>query len=163
MSVLPKGVTTIREYFERKNARKAKRDEKAVALWTHKAGRPKKVSLWKLWRDKCDELWSLVVRRRDQRAFGRCRICKTGPIQVGYHIVPRTRLATRWDLDNGVGACTNCNRGEQMNRLTYQDKHRELFGLAYEHLLEKSRQKVKFSADDLKALATTLRAQIELA
>ncbi len=145
--------------------RKAKRAAKAMTLWPKAAAthRPRRVlSPRQRLRAKLDALWSLVVRKRDTRMTGGlCRICGVRAIEVGYHIVPRGADATRWDLENGVGACHNCNRGEQMNRLAYREKHVVLFGPAkMEHLEWKARQVAKFSTADLEQIYEALKLEL---
>lgn len=114
-------------------------------------------------RAQLDHLWSLVIRRRDRIAnAGYCLICRVRPIQVAYHIVPRADDTTRWDLENGVGACCECNYAEQMNRLKYRYKHIEIFGEKKIDMLEKkSRGMAKFSLADLISMRDALKAKLE--
>ena len=137
--------------------RKAKREEKRATLpWgLREVGAPlvkKRSSKTRrqILRTKLDTFWSYAIRLRDRILYGRCRICDKNPIEVAYHIVPRGDDATRWDLENGCGACHNCNRGEQMNRLKYRRKHVLIFGADKIEALEaKARTKAKFSIEDL--------------
>lgn len=147
--------------------RKAKRAAKALTLWpraTPTPRRPRRVlTPRQRLRARLDALWSLVVRKRDARATGGlCRICGVRAIEVGYHLVPRGADATRWNLENGVGACHNCNRGEQMNRLAYREKHVVLFGVAkMEYLERESRRLARFSTEDLERIYDDLKKELQ--
>lgn len=122
-----------------------------------------KKSEWKFWRDKCDVLFSLYIRLRDKKNHGVCRICFKRPIECCYHLIPRSRLVTRFDPNNAVGACHGCNFGEQKHRLVYRDKHIKIFGKDfYEALEDKARPLVKFSAHDLQAMATEIKEMTRL-
>lgn len=53
----------------------------------------------------CDSLWGKIIRGRS----GACEYCGlTDERQLNaHHIFPRGRLATRYDLDNGICLCIN--------------------------------------------------------
>lgn len=61
----------------------------------------------KIKRTKWDTLWSKMVRERD----GRCRRCgKCPPYKLdAHHVMPRSRRATRYLIDNGITLCTHCH------------------------------------------------------
>lgn len=160
--------------------RKAKREEKRKALpWgAEKAEQPKspkprkarrKKSLVEIAWDRNDTLWSLAIRARDTRLYGkRCRICgqtaeSVRASMVGYHLVPKKRgAAIRWLLENGVQGCSRCNFGERMNPLKYRDKHIALVGLPLMEALEaRARMTAQFRLDDLLAIGAWLKAVIE--
>lgn len=160
--------------------RKAKREEKRKALpWgADKCGgesppkappkKRRKKSLVEIAWERNDTLWSLVIRSRDTRLYGRrCRICgqKEGPgvVMVGYHLVPKKRGAIiRWLLENGIQGCSRCNFGERMNPLKYRDKHIALVGLPMMEALEaRARTTAQFRLDDLLAIGAWLKAVIE--
>lgn len=159
---------TLKEYYARAGARKAQRAGKAAWLW---AKRPTKATAASVRRPqrpptprqrlraRLDALWALVVKKRDRKVWVNCRICGGRPIEVAYHIVPRGDDATRWALDNGVGACAPCNRGEQLNRSRYRSKHVRLFGESKMRDLEaRARQTVKYSLADLQQMHDGLQA-----
>jgi len=53
----------------------------------------------------CDKLWSQCVRLRDPHC------CKCGKMTTeAHHIFGRRALATRWELDNGLGLCPYCHK-----------------------------------------------------
>lgn len=151
-------------------ARKAKRAEKAIELWKprpgavvpiNKAFKKKTASLYKFWLEICIGLVETYAKLRDRRFHGKCRICGERPIECAYHIIPRGKLATAFDVENIVGACNPCNNGERYHRLEYRDKHRKIFGAKfYDALWEKSKQSVKYSVDDLKEVASKIRELI---
>lgn len=150
--------------IEEAKVRKEKRKEKRKTIFSGKPLNQKRSQL----REKIDKLWSMYVRIRDCRLFGPfCRICKKAVGQwkegVGYHIIPKQRgTSIRWDLDNGVLACTSCNFGEMMNRSLYRDKHVAIFGKDFiEKMEEKSRTKVKYSASELEEIRKEIELRIE--
>ena len=53
-----------------------------------------------------DRLVSLKVRERDEN---RCKKCGRTPC-YHHHIFTKTRLATRWNLKNGISVCFHCHR-----------------------------------------------------
>ncbi len=115
----------------------------------------------KLLRGKLDDLWAFFIKLRDRIQFGRCRICNVRPIEVAYHIIPRGDDATRWDEENGCGACHQCNRGEQMNRSRYRAKHVTIFGSQLVEKLEaKARVRAGFTLTDLENMVASFTAKI---
>lgn len=52
-----------------------------------------------------DNLFSKVVRARD----GRCLKCGTVEKLQCSHVLPRTHLSIRWDLDNAITLCYRCH------------------------------------------------------
>lgn len=102
--------------------KKAKRKARAKELWTRPTG-----SLATLKKKIVHQLGL-----RDRRLNGPlCRIHRAkceGPF-VGYHLVPQARGGlARLEPRGVVWACSRANRGEQMNRSLYREKHVELFG-----------------------------------
>ena len=79
---------------------------------------------------KLDKIWSEVVRDRDRQKYG--PLCRYGCGRVGVvaaHVVPKQfGHWIRWDLTNGMLACTNCNLGEVLNRTKYRMRHVDMFG-----------------------------------
>lgn len=69
-----------------------------------------KVSRWKLKTDlkkleeKCDDLWSLVVKKL---AFDMCIYCGDWKTLNSHHIFGRANRSTRWDELNGACLCAN--------------------------------------------------------
>ena len=162
---------------EKAAARKARREEKRAGLpWGKEkvlwVGSPpcqpfapkrrRAPSPRQLLRAKLDSLWAFLVKLRDRLAFGGlCRICGRRAIEVAYHLIPRGDDATRWEPENGVGACAPCNRGEQLNRSRYRAKHVRLFGKELiERLEEKARTRAMFTMADLEGIREKLTSMI---
>lgn len=137
----------------------ASKDAPGRAIWPRKSKRTPRQNL----RDRLDHLWSVLIRRRDNKLYaGICVICRRRPISVAYHIVPRGDDATRWDTENGCGACYPCNRGEQMNRHRYRRKHIAIFGLEkIERLDAKSATTARFSMADLEEIEANIKRLIQ--
>ncbi len=56
-------------------------------------------------KDELDKLWSKCVRYRDKN---KCQLCgREG--NNPHHIFTRSRLNTRFDLDNGITLCCGCH------------------------------------------------------
>jgi len=71
-----------------------------------KAPKPKK-SRRKQLISELDKVMSLKVRERDNHT---CRKCgRTGRV-FHHHIMSKTRLTTRWIMENGVALCFWCHR-----------------------------------------------------
>lgn len=117
---------SIAEYYAKTRSRKARRSAKHKIVF---AGRPTQTPR-KVLESKCDTLWSLCIKLRDRKNHGpMCRICGYREGTVAYHIIPRQHgKAVRWDIENGVLACSPCNFGEMVNRALFRDKHIRLFG-----------------------------------
>jgi len=63
-------------------------------------------------KNKCDKLWSLAVRLRDNYTCQRCH-AKHEINSRGlhpHHIFSRKNLSTRFDMDNGITLCFGCHR-----------------------------------------------------
>lgn len=55
--------------------------------------------------EKCNKLWSQIVR-----SPGKCEYCgKTEHLQA-HHIFGRSNKAVLWDVDNGVCLCAGCHK-----------------------------------------------------
>ena len=144
--------------LKKQKERKEKRKIRAKNLWGKTRALTTSQMKKKLW-----TLVSMYVRIRDKRANnGLCAICKARPIECAYHICPSNDgSATRWDLDNIVGACNGCNCGENYHRFKYAEKHRQLFGAKYDALVEKSKQIVQYKLADYEALYQDIKAKLE--
>jgi len=93
-----------------------------------------------------DEIWSLIVRLRDNFT---CRMCgKPTKYVEAVHSIGRDNWNTRWDTRNGVSLCYYCHRFKiHGGRLTEEDKiefYRKAVGEdVYENLLELAKKPVK--------------------
>jgi hypothetical protein len=106
-----------------------------------------------------DELWSLKVREKCQ-----CELCgRKGNIKSfdAHHIKGRSRLSTRWDLENGACLCKGCHRFKvHMDTLTasiliqkLKDKRGKMW---YNELVEKANMITKYSIQDLENIKLLL-------
>ena|SRR3990167_3267414 len=99
--------------------------------------------------DKCDKLWSELVRARD----GKCAYCGKKEYLAAHHIFGRSNSATRFLLENGISLCPShhvfspqfsAHRTEQDFRIWVKkllgSKYRELEKLS--HTI-KSREKAR--------------------
>jgi hypothetical protein len=93
-----------------------------------------------------DEIWSLIVRLRDNFT---CRMCGKATKHVeAAHIIGRDNWNTRWDTRNGLSLCFYCHRFSiHGGRLTEEEKiefYKKAVGEeTYENLLELSKKPVK--------------------
>lgn len=116
-------------------------------------------------RDALDQVFSLFIRLRDKkRNNGLCLVCGKSPIQVCYHIIPRTELGTRWDPENAVGACSGCNYSELMNRRKRADHYlmwvQRLGTKQIGELERRSVLKTKYSLDELHNLLQYFKGKL---
>lgn len=156
-------IQDIKAMLAKRKARRAKRKAKGLILWG-KDGQQTITSI-KL------RLWNLVsefVKLRDRHFFGKCVVgvaCSgRGAIEVAYHIMPSSYgSATRYDLDNIVGACTRCNNGERMNRMLYQERHHpRIFGAERIAALKaRARETRKYMRSDLLDMILKVRRLLE--
>lgn len=84
------------------------------------------------------------------------------PGEVAYHIIPQMRGdAARFIPENVVWACAAANRGEQMNRSLYEDKHVTVFGRdRIERIKAIARTTADFSTAELIEKLADIRRQI---
>lgn len=57
-------------------------------------------------KDLKDKQWSEDVK---QRALYQCEFCGKRSYLNSHHIFSRSKLSTRWDLDNGICLCAGCH------------------------------------------------------
>ena len=145
-------------------ARKNKRAEKSVEVFGFKRARKKTGTERQRLIVLLDGLVGTYAKLRDKIInSGRCRICNVNPIEAAYHIIPRGKWAVRFDTDNVLGSCHNCNYGEKNHRLEYREKHIAILGLEkYTALWEKGKQTAKFSIQDLRDMIENIRRKIEM-
>jgi hypothetical protein len=155
---------SLRDYAARAAARREARRQRGLQLGLRRPAPEKAAAAPSRahWIYRLDALWAFAVKLRAKLQHGNvCQVCGRRPVTVAYHIVPRGDYATRWLLDNGVGACAPCNRGEQLNRSRYQRKHVQLFGAALVERLEQlAATTTHFSVADLRAVAEDLQSFI---
>jgi len=78
---------------------------------------------------KADRITSEYVLIKTRIDFGpMCPLCRMRPVQECFHFFPRGCKLTRWDEDNCVGSCGECNKEEKRVRNTpAADKYRRWF------------------------------------
>lgn len=123
------------------------------------AKKPSKSKLVK----KLDAVFSIFVRmsNADHKGFCECVTCGRKyhwkDIQAG-HFMSRKHYSTRWDEDNVKPQCRGCNifnQGEQYRYSVY------LGNELSESLLNKSREIVKFSINDIEELIEYYQGEIK--
>ena len=93
-----------------------------------------------------DEIWSLIVRLRDNFT---CRMCgKSTKYVEAAHIIGRDNWNTRWDTRNGLSLCYYCHRFRCHGGHLTEEERIEFYKKAvgedvYENLLELAKQPVK--------------------
>lgn len=126
---------------------------------TRKTAKPKKPSKTQM-RNRCDALFSKIVRLRDRR----CTACgATDSLQCSHHI-SRRYLIIRYELSNATTHCVRCHLffthsplehrrwieghigAERLRELEVealrgtQERHRPAYDLIYAHLLDVMRE-----------------------
>ena len=129
---------TIKEYYARASARKAKRDEKSAALGFAKKKR-RKPSARKAAFARLVAMRNLYIMARNKHRNG--GYCEVGvlcggavPSELVYHVIPAaTGNAVKHDPRNLLGACRRCNGGEYFDRkrgtyARWDDAHARVIG-----------------------------------
>jgi len=132
---------SLAEYLAKKAKSKIKNEKrraKAKLLWV--ADTASRTSV----KAKIVRALGLLDRQRNGNS---CRIhgapCVGG---VAYHILPQMNGdAFRFIEENVIWACNQANRGEQMNRDLYAQKHRQIFGDAYIQAIRDEAARIKAS------------------
>lgn len=107
---------------------------------------------------KCDELVSLIVRKRDKR----CVCCgSTERLQCG-HLIKRGKASTRFDLMNCNAQCSRCN----FRHNHYPEHYTNWFLTIYDAttfrgLVHQSLQPKKWTYEELTELKTNLEQTLE--
>ena len=156
-------------------ARKAKRDEKRLALDRQKGSKslkdaPGRVQSLNRPRNtrkrlvaKLDAIFSVFIRTRGKkRTGGNCEICHKRPIEVCFHWVSRGDYATRWEESNCVGSCRGCNFEETFRKRKYRDIHIARVGEPAREALEAmARTMTHYTDADLILMATGIKNRLE--
>lgn len=177
MTYIPRGTDgkpmTVAAYYARYDARRAKREEKGLALGLRKP-RPQKVkpiaqlsTRGALKKDIVRILGLLSMKQHGKFCrYGRLcpRFRKVG-VHAGdtsCHVVPQMRGdAARFVPENVIWGCRDANDGERLNRSLYRDHHMTLLGKDYVERLEAiARTKKKYSTADLLDLRVQLRKNL---
>ncbi len=120
--------------------KKAKRKAKAAILWvgelTSRTDLKKKI------------VRALGLLDRKLRGNS-CRIHGAPCVgTLAYHLIPQASGdAYRFIPENVVWACRRANRGEQINRAIFAEKHRVIFGDAYIQAIHDEAKRIKASPE----------------
>lgn len=110
---------------------------------------------------RADTAFSEYVRFRDSQrrdTGGMCFFCLIRPIECVAHIFHRAKFGTRWDPEAARGSCFTCNGLMEVYPNAYVHKFAMDAGHnAYEDLLTKSQQIMKFSRENLTEIIKDLR------
>ena len=107
---------------------------------------------------ECFRLFQEVVLERDQA----CQMCGY-PATAAHHIFGRTRRATAFDPENGVGLCKEHHRRAHLSSVEFLEWVRDvLIGSKRFYLLrEKSLSVARFRDADFKAIKKGLQETLE--
>lgn len=112
-------------------------------------------------RDPLDVLWSKVIRTRDPicRLQFRCRGDRT---KEAAHIFGRVKGGTKYDLDNGLGACWACHDWADKHKTELEARALELLGAErYTRILVRSNLTAREAGVDRVAVRLYLKQQIK--
>lgn len=99
---------------------------------------------------KLDKAWSEYVRNRDNR----CKKCGGSGAVSPHHAFGRRHMATRWDVNNGVGLCYPCHiHWAHRDPAGFTEWFRELIGdEKYIHLALEHNKIVKYDNECLETM-----------
>lgn len=108
---------------------------------------------------QCDDLVSLIVRKRD----GRCVTCDATTRLTCSHLIKRGRSATRFDLTNCNCQCASCNNKHNYYPEIYTSWFVEHYGVKnYQELILRASQIKKWTLDELEVLKKNLQTMLSL-
>lgn len=104
---------------------------------------------------KCDELVSLIVRKRD----GKCVVCGSTQNLTCGHLITRNCKIIRWELTNNNCQCRSCNFTHEFRPERYTSWWVNKYGLdAYNELVRLSNQTKKWTVFELEDLKKNLES-----
>lgn len=110
---------------------------------------------------KIDKLWSKAVRERDNYT---CRKCGKYHKQTqAAHIFGRSRMSTRYDMDNGITLCYYCHiHWAHRNIFDFADWVEEQLGEEKFKTLRTKSEKIKqYTIAELEKVGKQLKAKAE--
>ena len=116
---------------------------------------------------KLDVLFSRYIRRRwaDKAGNVRCVSCRAvlpGEKMQAGHFVSRVHLATRWDTLNCAPQCSSCNVLRRGNLAEYAAWLQREYGVGIiERLVQKKRERVKYTRSDLEILIAEYQGKLD--
>jgi hypothetical protein len=114
--------------------------------------KPKKRNPIKTLENKCDKIFSLVVRKRGYCQWPGCH--KLEGLQCS-HIHSRTKMSVRWDLNNALCLCCGCHKYRwHLHPIDAAEVAKNYLGeYEYNALNIRARQlKCDYTVEDLKAI-----------
>ena len=114
----------------------------------------------KKWIKKCLDTWKLIIKKPQ-----RCEYCKARNKQFHpHHIRYSWRLATRFDLENGICLCAYCHRMVHQDSIfdyEFMDWLIKLRGKEwYDDLCQRSEVTVKWHERELEDIYNKLKKQL---
>ena len=107
---------------------------------------------------QCDELWSKCVRARDKS----CRMCNSDYKLSAHHIIERSHMATRHDLENSLTLCWRCHSFQKFQSQSFALGIINLIGLdEFNRLYKKSRRIYKPNIQDLRDTREFLKRKLK--
>ena len=116
-----------------------------------------RIEKWSYWRDKCDTLFSRLVK--DKYGWLCVETGANKNLQTA-HIIPRDYMNTRWDFDNAVCITSGRHKYYTHHPLEWKRFVDKLFGKGYYEKMENRALIIKrWSTDDLKELYEKLSSK----
>jgi len=107
---------------------------------------------------QCDDLVSLIVRKRD----GRCVCCGSMENLTDGHLITRTCRIIRWDLTNNNCQCKGCNFRHEFRPEKYTQWWIKKYGMnAYDKLVNQSQQTKHWTLNGLELLKIFLTQELK--
>lgn len=110
-----------------------------------------------------DDLWSEAVKLE---AGNKCEMCGEAKTLNSHHVYSRSRMSTRWDLQNGICLCayhhTLGNESAHKSPMEFTEWIKDKRGVAwYESLKNKVLRLVKPTLEEKKEILQGLKDRIE--
>lgn len=126
-----------------------------------KKRKPRKKPTRKSLTKKLDDIFAEYIRELEKKRTGHCFFCNK-PVQCCFHIITRSKYATRWEEENAVGSCFGCNYHNEHNPHKFVVKYIEVFGLKkFNKIYRKSNEAIKFSLEDLENMIEKYKNKLE--
>lgn len=117
-------------------------------------------SEYKVWKEKCDLLWSKLIRIMYPYCYFPGCNAKT---QEACHTIKRKYLGTRWDSENGLGGCRWHNQWEETNKEEAEKIKKSIIGINLYRALEsraEAGEEWKLTRQDLEFIASGLEEKL---
>jgi len=101
--------------------------------------KPKKRPSNKTLRDRCDDLWRKIIKRK-----GRCDKCGSRYGLEAHHVIGRGNNNLRWDLRNGICLCLECHDQQKAKPKKFLKWFEQRRPDDYEYLLKEKNRILDF-------------------